>query len=119
MIQANKGPGPDSFNGMFLKVCCDIIAFDFYKLCADLWDGTIIMQCVTSSTFVPKKIAPEIVNDYNPISFFLFCVLKVITKTLAQRLQKWILKVVHRNQYGFIEGRNIEDCLAWSFVYLH
>jgi retron-type reverse transcriptase len=26
---------------------------------------------------------------------------------------------VHPNQYGFIKGRNIQDCLAWSFEYLH
>jgi hypothetical protein len=58
------------------------------------------------------------VNDYRPISL-LNCVLKVLTKLLAERLQKWILKVVHRNQYGFIKGRNIQDCLAWSFEYLH
>jgi retron-type reverse transcriptase len=44
---------------------------------------------------------------------------KVLTKIIALRLQKWILKVVHRNQYGFIKGRNIQDCLAWSFEYLY
>jgi hypothetical protein len=27
--------------------------------------------------------------------------------------------VVHQNQYDFIRNRNIQDCLAWSFEYLH
>lgn len=26
---------------------------------------------------------------------------------------------MHRNQYGFIEGRTIQDCSAWAFEYLH
>ena len=47
------------------------------------------------------------------------CVLKVITKILSERLQRWILKVVHRNQYGFIKTRTIQDCLGWAFEYLH
>jgi hypothetical protein len=34
-------------------------------------------------------------------------------------LQKVILGLIHKNQYGFIKGRTIQDCLAWSFEYLH
>lgn len=30
-----------------------------------------------------------------------------------------ILEVVHTNQYGFIKGRTIQDCLAWAFQFLH
>jgi hypothetical protein len=26
---------------------------------------------------------------------------------------------IHQNQYGFIKGRNIQDCLGWAFEYLH
>ena len=45
--------------------------------------------------------------------------LKVITKVLAERLQTVILRVVHPNQYGFIRSRTIQDCLAWSYEYIH
>jgi hypothetical protein len=30
-----------------------------------------------------------------------------------------ILRVIHQNQHGFIKNRSIQDCLAWSFEYLH
>ena len=43
----------------------------------------------------------------------------MITKHLANRLQKIILKLVHRNQYSFIKRRTIQDCLAWAFEYIH
>jgi retron-type reverse transcriptase len=45
--------------------------------------------------------------------------IKLITKVLANRLQAVIQSVIHQNQYGFIRERNIQDCLAWAFQYLH
>jgi hypothetical protein len=38
---------------------------------------------------------------------------------LANRLQLVILRVIHQNQCGFLRERNIQDCLAWAFEYLH
>jgi retron-type reverse transcriptase len=38
---------------------------------------------------------------------------------MSTRLQSIITTVVHANQYGFIKGKNIHDCLAWAFQFLH
>lgn len=45
--------------------------------------------------------------------------MKLITKLLANRLQATMTSLVHKNQYGFIKNITIQDCLAWSFEYLH
>jgi retron-type reverse transcriptase len=29
------------------------------------------------------------------------------------------MRLIHKNQYGFIKSRSIHDCLAWAFEYLH
>jgi hypothetical protein len=29
------------------------------------------------------------------------------------------MDVIHKNQYGFIHSRTIQDCLAWTFEFLH
>ena len=65
-----------------------------------------------------KNSAPSSLNDYRPITL-LNCCLKVITKLLANRLQRVILRIIHRNQYGFLKGRTIQDCLAWAFEYIY
>jgi hypothetical protein len=61
---------------------------------------------------------PEGVNDYRPISLTNVC-LKFLTKLAANRLQEKKLSCIHKNQYGFLRGRSIQDCLAWSFEYLY
>jgi hypothetical protein len=57
-------------------------------------------------------------SDFRSISL-LNSTVKLITKLLANRLQEVILKAIHQNQCGFIRNRSIQDCLAWSFEYLH
>jgi hypothetical protein len=42
----------------------------------------------------------------------------LLTKLLSKRLQKKILQVKHKNQYGFIKEKDIQGCLAWAFEYL-
>ena len=37
----------------------------------------------------------------------------------ANRFQCEIMRCIHKNQYGFIKSRTIQDCLAWTFEYLH
>jgi hypothetical protein len=60
---------------------------------------------------IPKVATPEGINDYRPITL-LNCILKIVTKLLANRLQPKVLKTVHKNQYGFLKGENIQDFLA-------
>ena len=42
-MPADKAPGPDGFNGLFLKKCWPMIKEDFYKLCFDFfqWPGEL------------------------------------------------------------------------------
>jgi hypothetical protein len=78
------------------------------------------MQAVNNSfiTLIPKVNNLVNTNDYRTISL-LNSVLKLLTKLLSRRLQAVILKLIHKNQYGFIKSRSIQDCLAWAYEYLH
>jgi hypothetical protein len=119
-MASDKAPGPDGFNGLFLKKCWSIICQDFYNLAHDFHAGKVSLESLNSSfiTLVPKNSSPEGVNDFRPISLTNVC-LKVITKMVANRLQDQILRCVHKNQYGFIRSRTIHDCLAWTLEYLY
>jgi retron-type reverse transcriptase len=62
---------------------------------------------------VPKIASPEIINDYRHTG------VKFLSKMVVDSLQQGIISCVHKNQYGFIKGRNIHDYVGWSFEYLH
>lgn len=116
----DKAPGSDGFNGHFFKKCWPLVKYDIYRLCHDFYNDRADLKCLNYSymTLVPKKENPEKVTDFRPISL-LNSTMKFLTKILANRLQKVILRVIHRNQYGFIQGRTIQDCLGWAFEYLY
>jgi hypothetical protein len=80
----------------------------------------VCLQSINVSyvTLVAKKEIPLTAADFRPISL-LNCSTKLITKLLAHRLQLTIRSIIHLNQYGFIKSRIIQDCVAWSFEYLH
>jgi hypothetical protein len=100
----NKSPGPDGFNGEFLKKCWPTLAQDFYDLCRDFFEGSVCLRRINSSyiTLIHKKDCPLFISDFRPISL-LNSSIKLLTKLLADRLQKVIISLVHANQYGFIK----------------
>jgi DNA-binding HxlR family transcriptional regulator len=61
------------------------------------------MEVINNSfiVLILKKLNPEIVNDYRPISLMNLAP-KLVTKIMADRLQNEIIGLVHKNQYGFI-----------------
>nr|XP_040245306.1 uncharacterized protein LOC120964586 [Aegilops tauschii subsp. strangulata] len=119
-LPADRAPGPDGFNGMFVKRCWPIIEGDFLRMIRTFYEGNLSLENINSSliTLIPKIMSPEGPDDFRPISLTNTC-LKFLTKLLANRLQRVILKCIHKNQYGFLKGRSIQDCLAWSFEYIH
>jgi hypothetical protein len=56
-LPINKAPGPDGFNGKFLKKCWPIIKEDFYKLVDDFYNEKINLESINTAfiTLIPKK----------------------------------------------------------------
>ncbi|XP_073360498.1 uncharacterized protein [Aegilops tauschii subsp. strangulata] len=104
-LPVDRAPGPDGFNGMFVKRRWPIIEKDFLRMIQDFYEGKLSLENINASliTLIPKIISPEGPDDFRPISLTNTC-LKFLTKLLANRLQKVILKCIHKKQYGFLKG---------------
>mgnify|MGYP000863857686 FL=1 len=119
-LPIDKAPGPDGFNGLFMKKCWPIISGDFISLVNEFHAGTVKLENLSEAyiTLIPKKLSPETASDFRPITLTSVG-LKFLTKLAANRFQDEITKCVHKNQYGFIKSRSIQDCIAWTFEYIH
>lgn len=108
IMPKDKAPGLDGFNGVFLKKCWPIIKSDICCLFSDFFDNKVNLAPINNSyiVLVLKISSPITASDFRPISL-LNCCVKMITKLLAERLQLLILKLIHKNQYGFIRHRTI------------
>ena len=86
---------------------------DFYNLYDAFYGGNVCLQSIIGShiTLVPKSDNAIKISDFRPISLLNTSV-KILTKLLANRLQLLMSYLVHRNQYGFIKHRSIQDCIA-------
>jgi exonuclease III len=120
LLPSDKSPGPDGFNSNFIKKCWHVIAPDFYDLCDKFFHEQVCLRSINGSfiVLIPKIESPMKVGDYRPISL-LNNSMKILTKLLANRLQPFMPRLIHKNQYGFIKGRSIQDCLAWALEYIH
>lgn len=116
----DKSPGLDGFTGLFFKKCWNIICKDFYELANEFHAGNVKLENMNSSyiTLAAKKRSPESVNDFRPISLTGMGI-KFLSKMAANRLQLDIMRCVHKNQYGFIRSRTIQDCVGWTLEYIH
>jgi mannosylglycoprotein endo-beta-mannosidase len=54
-MPVDRAPGPDGFNGLFLKKCWDVVKGDFYQLAADFYNENIQLSNINGSyiTLVP------------------------------------------------------------------
>jgi len=117
-LPTDKSPGPDGFNTGFIKKAWPIIKSDFYELCMAFYEGNNCLQSINGSyiTLIPKVNGASRPSDFRPISLLNTSV-KLITKLLHNCLQTVVLNLIHKNQYGFIQSRIIQDCVAWAFEY--
>jgi hypothetical protein len=113
VLPSDKSPRPDGFN-------TNLISQDFYDLCDQFYHDDVCLRSVNGSfiVLILKKENAQLVGDFRPISL-LNSSMKIITKLLANRMQTLMTSLVHKNQYGFIKGRTIQDCLAWAYEYIH
>ncbi|XP_057790988.1 uncharacterized protein LOC131008106 [Salvia miltiorrhiza] len=111
-LASDGAAGPDGFSGTFFQNCWDTIKDDIVVAAKTFFIKNYLPQGLNSNTLIliPKKEVVETVADLRPIvlSNFFF---KVLSKIIATRLSSVAADNVTHNQFGFIRGRLIHDCI--------
>ncbi|KAJ8505060.1 hypothetical protein OPV22_005946 [Ensete ventricosum] len=104
----HKSPGPDGFPAEFYQIAWAIVGNDVIKACRHFFSSGHILKDLncTFISLVPKNDGADSLENYRPISLCNF-IYKVISKLLADRLQKVMNKVISPNQAAFLKGRSI------------
>ncbi|KAA3481590.1 reverse transcriptase [Gossypium australe] len=115
-----KAPGSDGFPTLFFQKYWHIVGKEVLKYCLGILNhGKEIESANTTNiVLIPKVSHPITLANFRPISL---CTImyKLVTKTIANRLQDVIGGWIDKAQSAFIPGRLISDNVLLAYELLH
>jgi hypothetical protein len=83
---------------------------DFMRFVTEFLRNGKLLKGINSTfiTLIPKKVCPQSLNDFIPISL-VGSLYKMLAKNLANRFQNVIGSVISDTQSAFVKGRQILD----------
>lgn len=112
-MNKDGAPGPDGFGAFFFQTFWDIIHVDVCEAVLEFFQHNWIMPNYNSNSVVliPKDSNADTIAQYRPIALANFK-FKIISKVLANRLAQIMPSIISKEQRGFIQGREIKDCIC-------
>jgi len=112
-LNGNSAPGLDGFGGVFYHSCWDIIGTDVCNAVQQFFKQNWVLPIMNSNvvSLISKFQGVESIKDYRPIVVANFK-FKIISKILADRLALVAVKIISPNQYGFVQGIQIQDYIG-------
>lgn len=111
-LSSGKSPGLDGLTADFFKSFWNLLGQDMYDVFLEcIKRGSLPLSCRRAIlTLIPKKGDIGYLKNWRPIS--LICVdLKILSKSLTNRLKKCMASVIHMDQTYCIPKRTIFDSL--------
>jgi len=116
IVNGNNDPGPDGFGGVFYHSCWEIIGIDVCNVVQQYFKENWVLFGINSNvvSLIHKIQGVDCIKNYKPIVVAKFK-FKIISKLLADRLALVAAIIISPNQYEFVYGRQIQDCIGIAF----
>ncbi|KAM1702451.1 hypothetical protein ACFXTN_025590 [Malus domestica] len=111
-MDPNSAPGPDGFGGHFFRAGWDFVGVDVVSAVRSFFLSGYILPNLNSNfvALIPKSPKANTISQFRPIALANFS-FKIITKILANRLAPIAARIILPNQFAFLKGKNISDCI--------
>jgi hypothetical protein len=119
-FQKDKSPGPDGWTIEFYRGFFDLIGADLLKVIEESRTNGRIHSPFNSTfiALIPKVNDPQSFDDFRPISLC-NCIYKIIAKIIARRLKPFLSEAISKEQFRFLEGRQIHEAIGVAQEGLH
>uniref|UniRef100_A0A670IBL2 Reverse transcriptase domain-containing protein n=1 Tax=Podarcis muralis TaxID=64176 RepID=A0A670IBL2_PODMU len=110
-LKRGKAPGPDGFTASYYKEMKEVLVNPLTEVMNNILKGRDIPDTWKEAyiTLIPKQDSDLMqVKNYRPISL-LNTDYKIFAGILAKRLKKILKKLIHKDQAGFLPGRQMRD----------
>lgn len=119
-LKAKSAPRPDGLSTLFYQKYWEIIGHDITEYTLNILNNNGNVNDInhTYISLIPKVNSPNHPSEFRPISL---CnvILKIITKTLANRIKLILPNIIKDYQSAFLPGRLITDNSLLVFEIFH
>jgi hypothetical protein len=119
-LKGNSAPGPDGLSAQFFHNYWDIIGGDITNYALNILNNGGNPEPLNNTfiCLIPKNKHPSTPADFRPIAL---CnvMLKIITKTIANRIKLVLNDIISPQQSAFLPGRLITDNTLTAYETFH
>ncbi|KAM5549757.1 hypothetical protein ABKV19_000925 [Rosa sericea] len=111
-MNVDSAPGPDGYTGHFFQASWDVVGLDVVRAVRSFFQSGYILPNLNSSfvALIPKVQEANVITQFRPIAMANFS-FKIITRILADCLAPIASRIILPNQFAFLKGRQISDCI--------